>query len=148
MKPILRSLALVLLALSLGAATGCRGTHVSQRPIEVPGTVVAEHASIDTATAEQVHAAVLAGADAKGWSIVSDEGGVVRATVTSTGHTAVVDIPHDANGWRIEFVEVSEGLRHEVHPDHGPIVHHRYNNWVRLLNGAIRAKLHSEVHGD
>jgi hypothetical protein len=117
--------------------------HPKQAPIETP------HASLGLAadgrphTTEAVAAAIRRGLLTKKWNVLAEQPGLIQARVDAGGHYAVVRITYTAGGWLIEHVESSPGLRHEEHRRHGPIIHHRYNHWVRRLDAAIRQAVQS-----
>ncbi len=140
-KPGMRYTRFVLgLAMISMGASACAP---SQTDLHSPSTVVGLDAQGQPANVEQVAHAIRTGASNKGWTVISDEPGVVGASVSSGGHNAVVRIHYTAAGWVIERESSSEGLKYD--PDyHGrQIIHHRYNLWVRHLDRAIQNALHA-----
>ena len=117
------------------AAAGC---HSNQAPLENPQSVAGKSATGEAYTVNQIAAAIRSGAQAKRWNILSDEPGTMQARQDAGGHYAVVDISYNEAGWTISYLESSPGLIYEETEKHGPIIHHRYNLWVRHLDAAIR----------
>ncbi|MET0283133.1 MAG: hypothetical protein ABW352_01630 [Polyangiales bacterium] len=92
-------------------------------------------------TASEIDQAAVAGAQAKGWTILSHAPGLTVAEVSAGGHGARVRIATNEAGWRIEHDQSSPGLNYGSDARHGAVIHRRYNHWVRLLDEAIRQQL-------
>ncbi len=92
-------------------------------------------------TAAEIDKAAVAGAQAKGWTVLSHGPGLTVAEVASGGHQARVRIVTSDRGWQIVHEQSSPGLKFHNDERHGDVIHRRYNHWVRLLDEAIRQQL-------
>jgi hypothetical protein len=110
-------------------------------PLYAPVETAGVSSSGQPYTAAQIDAAAVAGAQAKGWTIISHAPGLTVAEVSSSGHTARVRILTTDAGWRVVHEQSSPGLKHDTDDRHGEVIHRRYNHWVRLLDDSIRQQL-------
>ncbi|HEX5655569.1 MAG TPA: hypothetical protein VFX59_00170 [Polyangiales bacterium] len=110
-------------------------------PVYSPAQTAGVSAAGTPYTAAQIDAAAIAGAQAKGWTVISHAPGLTVAEVASGGHQARVRILTNDSGWRIVHEQSSPGLKFATDERHGEIIHRRYNHWVRLLDDAIRQHL-------
>lgn len=85
-----------------------------------------------TASVERTHKAIRAGLADKSWKVVSDEPGLIVASIQAGGHSAKVKIKYDAKRYSIHHLESSPGLGYD-----GSSIHRRYNHWINLLRKAI-----------
>lgn len=128
--------------LILGGLSACKPAHA---PLYAPTTKAGIRSSGGAFTVREIRTAVFGGLQAKGWRIMSEKSGEVEAETTSGGHTARVLVRYNAGGWSIGYVSSSPGLKYQADSRHGPIIHRRYNHWVRLLDEAIQRQLHGSV---
>jgi hypothetical protein len=137
MAPVL----LALLVFSAGTACAPSSTDLL-RPEGMPGLDAQGRAP---SYADIEYAVKTATATKQGWTITDEEPGAIHATARGGGHEASVRIDYDANGWKIEYVSSSAGLKYD--PDYGgrEIIHRRYNFWVQQLNAAIEQTLRARM---
>lgn len=128
----------IIVFLTLSGLSACRPAHA---PVYAPTTEAGMQASGGQFTAKEIQTAVFGGLQAKGWRIMSQKNGEVEAETTSGGHTARVLVRYNATGWSIGYVSSSPGMKYQHDSKHGPIIHRRYNHWVRLLDEAIQRAL-------
>src|SRR5688572_967817 len=83
----------------LGALGGTLACHFNQAPVQVPHLTL--ESSSRPYTEAQVASAVRAGFLAKGWSVLTDEPGVMTGRVSAGGHTATVRVRYGTGGWAI-----------------------------------------------
>lgn len=70
------------------------------------------------------------------WTLDSEQGQSLMATVSSGGHTATVRIDYDANYYSITYANSSPGLKYD-----GQYIHRRFNHWVDRLRSSINQQL-------
>lgn len=92
-------------------------------------------------TSDQIERAIIAGAQAKGWTVVGQTPGAVLAEIKSGGHFARVNISYNETGWRILHEQSSPGLHYQPDERHGAVIHRRYNHWIQLLEKSIQNML-------
>ncbi|MCH8686358.1 hypothetical protein [Pedomonas mirosovicensis] len=86
-------------------------------------------------SSDQVRAAIIQAASARGW-VTRDEGtGHLVATLHVRKHTAVIDIKYTGSSFSITYKD-SQVLRYT-----GTTIHRNYNKWVKLLEQDIQQKL-------
>jgi hypothetical protein len=110
-------------------------------PVYSPAQTAGVNAAGVPYTAAEIDQAAIAGAQAKGWTILSHAPGLTVAEVSAGGHSARVRIATSQGGWRIEHDQSSPGLHFGGDDRHGAVIHRRYNHWVRLLDESIRQQL-------
>ena len=71
----------------------------------------------------------------RGWRVVSEQPGVIEASVDVRDHQAIVDITYSATGYGIQYKD-STNLDHN-----GNNIHRNYNKWVVLLDREIQKQL-------
>ncbi|MCB9667114.1 MAG: hypothetical protein H6715_03220 [Myxococcales bacterium] len=130
---------LIFLAFILGSG-GCRPTLA---PVYAPHTQAGVRSSGSAYTIGEIKTAVFTGLQNKGWRTISVAPGNVEAEIASGKHTARVKVHYDAQGWAIDYVSSSPGLKYQQDSEHGGIIHRRYNHWIRLLDEAISQALPS-----
>jgi hypothetical protein len=128
----------VIVFLSLLVLSACSPTLA---PVYSPAQTAGVSATGAPYTAAQIDQAVVAGAQAKGWTIISHAPGATVAEVSSGGHTARVRVLTTDGGWRIVHEQSSPGLKYSTSERHGEVIHRRYNHWVHLLDDTIRQHL-------
>jgi hypothetical protein len=116
-------------------------------PLYAPAQTAGVSSSGAPYTAAQIDAAAIAGAQSKGWTVISHAPGLTVAEVSSGGHTARVRILTNETGWRVVHEQSSPGLKYGTEERHGEVIHRRYNHWVRLLDDAIRQQLSQQSAG-
>jgi hypothetical protein len=131
----------VLVVTSLLLALAGSACSPTLAPVYSPAETAGVSAAGVPYTSAQIDQAVVAGAQAKGWTIISHAPGLTVAEVSSGGHTARVRILTADNGWRIVHEQSSPSLHFRNDERHGEVIHRRYNHWVRLLDEAIRQQL-------
>lgn len=119
------------------ASLGLSACQPSLAPLYAPTTTAGIHSSGASYTANEIKAAVLSGLQAKNWHLVTTKEGRIEAETTSGRHTARVVVSYNASGWSIGYISSSPGLKYQHDPQHGTIIHRRYNHWIRMLNEAI-----------
>lgn len=68
----------------------------------------------------------------RGWTIIQDEPGLIRARLRVRGHEAEVEVPYTATGYSINYIS-SVGLKAG-----GGQIHNKYNNWVNNIDYDIK----------
>ena len=140
MRHVLIAGVLALLVLGTLGNLACGG---SLPPVYVPTSPAIPPAGAVPFTAQWVEEATVQGAVLRGWTIVHRAPGLVIADIAGGGHGARVRILSDATGWRIEHEQSSPGLRWSNDPIQGPMIHRRYNQWVKALDESIRRALYA-----
>lgn len=140
------SLLAATLLLAASATLGNAACAPTLAPVYAPAQAAGVGPSGAPYTQEQVDLAVVQGAQAKGWTVIQHAPGLTVAEVAAGGHSARVRVLTSAGGWRIVHEQSSPGLKHEVDPRHGEVIHRRYNHWVRLLDESIRAALATQAN--
>lgn len=138
MRPIVLSLAVVLLLVSSSVSVGCSPVLA---PVYSPNTHAGISPSGHAYPPEAVEQAILRAMATKGWRPLERGAGFVRGEVSAGGHQAVVRVVFNAGGWRIDYESSSPGLKYGQDSRHGEIIHRRYNHWIRLLDEAISREL-------
>ncbi len=129
-----------LIVLSGLLVPGC----ITPEPLYSPRYLAAEQASDSPFQQREVGEAVEFGLHQKGWRVIDRDPGKVVAKVSRGEHYAVVSIEYDRRGFRIDHVESSPSLLYSEDPDHGRVVHRRYNLWVRFLRDQIQGYLRAK----
>lgn len=92
------------------------------------------------ASAEAVHAAILAGAAKTNWVVRSDEPGRVElSTVVRSKHTVVVAAVYEAGSVRFDYVS-SVNMNYDQRRS-GEVIHPNYMAWRARLEQAVNAAL-------
>jgi len=84
------------------------------------------------ATTEFVRAAIVRALVTKRWNVISEQPGVIVATVTSGGSSATIQIDYSATDYSIHHQESSPSMKFD-----GVKIHKHYNNWIKMLNNQI-----------
>ena len=88
-----------------------------------------------TASEQDVRKAITLALNQRGWRVVSEQPGVIEASVDVRDHQAIVDITYSATGYGIQYKD-STNLDHN-----GNNIHRNYNKWVVLLDREIQKQL-------
>ena len=76
----------------------------------------------------------------RGWRVVEQEEGRVRARLRLREHTAIVDIHY--TGSEVSFSPVSTtNLKELVSPEGVVTIHRNYNSWLRYLRNDIEDEM-------
>ena len=128
MKRTALILVLALLVLASGSV-GCKRT----APIQSYGN--ASVSAYGNLSAGQVRDAIVRGASNIGWSIESDNPGLLTAKWTAREHIVTVDIPYSSSSYTIRYKSSVNMLAE------GGEIHRNYNRWVERLQRNINAEL-------
>jgi hypothetical protein len=119
------------LALTLTAAVGCRGT-VPVRNVTDNANPIGKPVTID-----QVTQGIISAGAGLGWDMKVVSPGKIIGTLNIRSHTAVVEIPYTTQSYSIIYSS-SENLKYDAEDN---TIHPNYNSWVQNLSNAIRSKL-------
>ncbi len=78
-------------------------------------------------TAQQVRAAIIEGATAKGWQVTEVADGHLVAQIFVRSHMAQVDITYDEDSFSIVYKD-STNLLYD-----GTVIHRSYNKWITYM---------------
>jgi len=139
---------------------GASSVYAQRTPVSIinyPNIPVAT-ASGKPIQAEQVKKAIQDAALKKGWTLASEAGDKLLATlVVRNKHTIMVEIVYSADKYSITYRDsVNMNYHKEGHYDsrlpsarnaataaQGPVIHPAYNTWVQEFKDAIRVELTS-----
>ena len=108
--------------------------------MEPPHPVELTDAKGQPASADAVHAAILAGAAKTGWIVRSDEPGRVElSTLVRSKHTVVVAAVYQAGSVRFDYVS-SVNMNYDQRRK-GEVIHPNYMAWRARLEQAVNAAL-------
>jgi len=89
-----------------------------------------------TPTAEQVRAAIMSGAQEKGWVVVQVGPGKLQGTLLVRGkHTVVIDIPYSPEKYALIYKDSQNMNYHEK--DGQKVIHPFFNRWLLELKKSI-----------
>lgn len=121
--------ALVTLLLGAQANTACGFNVAPVYDVQQAAVITASGQPTTTAFVRSVLVRALTH---KRWSVVSEQPGVIVATVTSAGSSATIQIDYSATEYSIHHQESSPSMKFD-----GVKIHKHYNNWIKTLNNAI-----------
>jgi hypothetical protein len=130
--PPMRSTLILLTALLITGALGCRTAALLQPP----------PVSFAPLPADKVEAAIYQGCSVRHWMPSKVRDGLIQATIYQRNHVAVVDITYDSDSFQVTYVR-SENLRYK-NVDGQQRIHEGYNKWVKNLVGDIEVALQQE----
>ena len=87
-------------------------------------------------TQQEVRAAVIDAAQARGWIVTGDEPGKLTLRYAPRTHVAVIAVDYDDKGFKIGYV-TSEDLDYEVKRGK-TYIHGNYNLWLERLSHDIK----------
>lgn len=90
--------------------------------------------------AQKTHDAILNGAKARAWTVVSDTPAAIRLTLIPANkkHTLTLDVHIKGN--KADFVYVSSNnLNYEKLPGGQEVIHPKYNAWIKNILKSARA---------
>lgn len=146
------------LALALALAATMGTAWARSAPLVEPERVLLPSAEGQSRGAQAVRAAIVAGSESLGWTVVSDEPGKLRLKYNKQGkHEAVIDAVYDADGYQLRYVDSVNlnyrptgeaprfgAARGYADPapaspaETGPQIHPNYNRWIANLIKTIR----------
>src|SRR5262249_11976626 len=88
-----------------------------------------------THTPDQVRVAIATVAKKRGWTVEDAGPGMLKATLVTHEHRAVVNIPYTATSFGIHYVD-STNLNYN-----GKSIHRNYDRWVKNLREDIEHEL-------
>lgn len=120
----------------------CLVAGVSVGCVRVAAIYNVKDAPITTATgqepaADAVQKAIIEAGAMKGWRMAIVEPGHILASIALREHTAAADITYDSKTYNINYKD-STNLGYDGTKQ---VIHRNYNEWIKYLDGAIRAKL-------
>lgn len=127
------------LALVLAATMGTAWARSA--PLIEPERVLMPATQGQAPAAERVRAAIVAGSQSLGWTIVQDEPGKLRLKYNKQGkHEVIIDASYDAEGYQLKYVS-SVNMNYGEDTD-GREIHPNYNRWIANLIKTIGLVAH------
>ncbi|MDR2945541.1 MAG: hypothetical protein LBV79_02175 [Candidatus Adiutrix sp.] len=126
-------LMLLFVILSLSLSAGC----MRQASLKNTSNLPVAGLNGQGLSASQVKAAILGGAQEKGWVARELTPGVITASLAVRAHKAEVEIPYSGSSSSIIY-KSSTNLDYDAGDQ---TIHNQYNNWVDYLRQAIDGRL-------
>jgi hypothetical protein len=89
------------------------------------------------APGRDMHSAIKGALEGRGWTIRSEQPGLINAHLLVRVHTADIAISYDANSYSITYVG-SENLDYDAKKSR---IHRNYNRWIANLDMDIKKRL-------